>query len=169
MSKVELREATEPMLKEIASLADLIWHEHYTAIIGLNQVEYMVSHFQTVEAMRQQIEKEHFHYYGIYVDDQLSGYTAVVAHEGYLFLSKLYLKEETRGRGVGHEVFEQLKVMAGSCHDKIMLTVNRFNTKAFACYIRWGFISIRTEKTPIGSGYYMDDYVMLYDGAGREV
>ena len=164
MSKIEMREATEQLLPEIAGLADMIWHEHYTAILGLDQVEYMVSHFQTVDAMKEQIGKEHFHYYGIYVDDELSGYAAIVYHQGYLFLSKLYLKAEVRGQGVGHWVFEQLKEMAKQCHNKIMLTVNRFNTKAFACYIKWGFVSIRTEKTPIGSGYYMDDYVMLYDG-----
>ena len=165
MSEVELREADEAMLTEIAALAEMVWYEYYPSIIGMSQVEYMVSHFQSAEAMKKQILQENFHYYGIYVDHVLSGYTAVVAHEGYLFLSKLYLKAQTRGKGVGRAVFEQLKVMAKDCHDKIMLTVNRYNTKAFSCYLKWGFVSIRTEKTPIGSGYYMDDYVMLYDGS----
>ena len=36
---------TNEDLQEIAALADVIWHEHFTPIIGKEQVEYMLSRF----------------------------------------------------------------------------------------------------------------------------
>ncbi len=41
---------TNEDLQEIAALADVIWHEHFTPIIGKEQVEYMLSRFQSYPA-----------------------------------------------------------------------------------------------------------------------
>ena len=39
---------TNEDLQEIAALADVIWHEHFTPIIGKEQVEYMLSRFSLI-------------------------------------------------------------------------------------------------------------------------
>ena len=46
---------TNEDLQEIAALADVIWHEHCTPIIGKEQVEYMLSRFQSYPALQDQV------------------------------------------------------------------------------------------------------------------
>ena len=46
---------TNEDLQEIAALADVIWHEHFTPIIGKEQVEYMLSRFQSYPALQDQV------------------------------------------------------------------------------------------------------------------
>ena len=42
---------TKQQFNQIAKLADVIWREHYTPIIGIDQVEYMIKKFQSTETM----------------------------------------------------------------------------------------------------------------------
>jgi len=42
----------------IAGLASHIWIEHYTPILGPQQVAYMLEKFQSALAIREQIKKE---------------------------------------------------------------------------------------------------------------
>ena len=46
---------TENQIHEIADLAAVIWEEHFTPIIGEEQVAYMVEKFQSFPALSQQI------------------------------------------------------------------------------------------------------------------
>ena len=43
-------------IQPLAEVASEIWHEYYTPIIGLQQVEYMVEKFQSVKGITEQIE-----------------------------------------------------------------------------------------------------------------
>ena len=56
-----------------------------------------------------------------------------------------------------------LKEEAKAGTGRIQLTVNRFNADSIAVYQKWGFVTLREEKTPIGGGYFMDDYIMELD------
>jgi len=47
---------TDQDLVLIEEMAKIIWHEHYTPIIGAEQVAYMLEKFQSAAAMRSQIE-----------------------------------------------------------------------------------------------------------------
>ena len=51
MKTMELKEAEGELLEQIAQLAEQIWHEHYDALLGTDQVNYMVEHFQSLPAM----------------------------------------------------------------------------------------------------------------------
>lgn len=81
----------------------------------------------------------------------------------FLFLSKLYLAAEVRGLGLASLVLAVLKEEAKAGTGRIQLTVNRFNADSIAVYQKWGFVTLREEKTPIGGGYFMDDYIMELD------
>ena len=60
MESFELRDADAALLEQIAALAEIIWHEHYESILGVDQVNYMVEHFQSLPAMKAQIANRRF-------------------------------------------------------------------------------------------------------------
>ena len=45
--------------KTITDLATVIWQEHYTPIIGVGQVAYMLDNFQSVSAIESQIQQKY--------------------------------------------------------------------------------------------------------------
>ena len=47
---------------------------------------------------------------------------------------------------------------------RIRLTVNKHNTHAKEVYEHLGYETVESVKTDIGSGYYMDDFVMVKVG-----
>ncbi len=52
-------------IKELASLANAIWHEYWTCILSAEQIDYMVENFQSEKAIINQIENENYTYYFI--------------------------------------------------------------------------------------------------------
>lgn len=149
-------------IPQLAQVANSIWHEYFTPIIGKQQVEYMVDKFQSVKGLTEQFSNGYAYYFakekGIIV-----GYCGVQPQGEKLFLSKLYLQKENRGKGFAGIMFNYIKQLAGKQNKKsIYLTVNRYNTNTIDVYKHLGFIVTKEQKTDIGSGFYMDDYVMEY-------
>ncbi|MEE4245723.1 MAG: GNAT family N-acetyltransferase [Kangiellaceae bacterium] len=148
-------------LEAIEQLAEQIWHEHYTPIIGREQVLYMLDKFQSLPAMRQQITQDGYHYYSLLVDNQLKGYFAIQVKPQVVFLSKLYVTSELRGRGYGKRCLDYIKTLAADTgRILIELTVNKYNANSIAAYQSMGFEIIKEAVFDIGQGYVMDDYVM---------
>lgn len=146
---------------ELAAMADDIWHEYFVSILSEDQIEYMVDQFQSAPAMTKQMVNQGYEYYFIMVNQQIVGYTGIKNDGNKLFLSKLYLKKEHRGKHYATAVMDQLKeICAYRGQNAIWLTVNRFNLHTIAVYQSFGFESIRTQVTDIGEGYVMDDYIM---------
>lgn len=150
----------EENLEDLCSLAQNIWREHFTPIIGAAQVEYMLEKFQSAPAVKTQI-KEGYAYFLFYLNGTAIGYTGIHPEESSLFLSKLYLKKESRGKGYSRQAMDFLE---GLCREKglkkIWLTVNRHNPIAIRAYKAMGFSVIREQKADIGNGFVMDDYIM---------
>lgn len=146
-----------PTLAEVASE---IWYEYYTPIIGLQQVEYMVEKFQSVEVITQQIDNGYEYYFAIY-NGEIAGYFGAQPQNNNLFLSKLYIKKAFRGKGISTQIFAYIKDIALKYgKSKITLTINRYNYDTIDIYKHFGFKVEREEKADIGNGFYMDDYIM---------
>lgn len=78
-----------------------------------------------------------------------------------VFLSKLYIAKEARGKGLASKAFAFLTELASSNKKQaIWLTVNRYNSGSIAVYEKKGFVKVREQVLDIGNGYVMDDYVM---------
>ncbi|MBR6874179.1 MAG: GNAT family N-acetyltransferase [Ruminococcus sp.] len=156
---------TDAELAANAELAAVIWREHFVCIITPEQIEYMLDKFQSYEAMKRQVTQEHYEYYGFYLDGVQVGYFAVAdAGDGTLFLSKLYLRKEVRGRGYASQMFERIKAIGRERGLKsVWLTVNRRNDSTVAVYRHWGMKVIREQDADIGNGFVMDDYVFSID------
>jgi ribosomal protein S18 acetylase RimI-like enzyme len=152
----------ENLVSVVESLAYSIWREYFPPIIGSPQVEYMLEKFQSHRAISNQIEKNGFIYY--LLEDKNGkrvGYFAVVPHPEELFLSKLYITVENRGKGYARCVLEFIETFAkGKGLSKITLTVNKNNTDSINAYKKLGFVITDSRVTDIGDGFVMDDYKM---------
>ena len=158
---------TEAESAVISALAGEIWREHYTPIIGVQQVEYMLAKFQSPEQIYADIKESGYVYFTAKCEkhneqDEPLGYCAVQPKGGHLFLSKIYVKTGQRGRGIARSFMSEAYALCRWEYglDKIRLTVNKNNEKAIAVYQKWGFETVDSVKTDIGEGFFMDDYVM---------
>lgn len=80
-----------------------------------------------------------------------------------LKLSKLYLKAERQGQGIGQRILEFIREYARDhSFKKIVLNVNKNNSKAIRAYSRSGFVTAASVQNDIGQGFVMDDYIMEY-------
>lgn len=150
-------------LSEIASLASVIWEEHFTPIIGADQVAYMVEKFQSFPALKEQTQNG-YEYFQIRLGDILAGYIGIHAEKDALFLSKLYLSKSFRGNHIATRAFEFLKELCRQRSlKKIWLTCNRNNSHTLDVYHHLGLVTTRTEKADIGNGFFMDDYILEYE------
>ena len=147
-------------IKTIEELADEIWYEHYTPIIGTNQVEYMLEKFQSVKAMTEQIRNGYL-YFLCENDHKTIGYMSVNISDRSLFLSKFYVAAAERGKGYGRKMISYLETLAREKSlNKILLTVNKHNTGSIHMYKKVGFLLCGTAVKDIGDGFLMDDYQM---------
>ena len=144
----------------IATLADTIWREHYTPIIGKGQVDYMMERFQSPEAIANQIANGQT--YEILVhQEQAIGYIAYEPRGKDLFLSKYYVQKSERGKGFGKLAMLHIINCAKSLNCKqITLTVNKDNTHSIAAYKKMGFQITGPIVQDIGNGFVMDDFKM---------
>lgn len=158
---IQFQEAyNKQQLDLIENLADVIWHEHYTPIIGKDQVLYMLDKFQSTDTMLEQI-KSGYRYYSIEQNNVVVGYLSYEKRDRTLFLSKIYLLKELRGKGIGRQAINFVMQVAKKLNcNKVGLTVNRFNVDSIKAYKKAGFIIAGELVQDIGNGYVMDDYLM---------
>ena len=157
-----LKVNNDQQIQEVAELAEMIWHEHFTPIIGTSQVEYMVDKFQSVPALKTQL-KDGYEYYQLFDRGEFCGYCGIHPDKGRLFLSKLYIRKECRGRHLATKAFHFLKDLCSKRGlSAIWLTCNKHNDDSLAVYSHLGFKTIDTQVADIGNGFVMDDYIMEY-------
>ena len=150
----------EADLRLVEKLAEDIWTEHYTPIIGSDQVSYMLKNFQSVTAMREQI-KDGMVYYLIFNSSEAIGYLAIKKNVDEIFLSKIYILADKRGQGFGKEAMTFVESMTRDLNFNVLsLTVNKNNNIALRAYEKLGFVNHGPLETDIGEGYIMDDFLM---------
>ncbi|AIQ47145.1 GNAT family acetyltransferase [Paenibacillus sp. FSL R7-0273] len=161
MSLMFTRVETVEETAEVARLAAEIWREYYVSIITMEQIDYMIGRFQSVQAITEQIHQQGYGYYLVHNRDSAVGYFSARQEEGKLFLSKFYIGKEYRGRGYASQAMGFLEQL---CQDHslshIWLTVNRHNSSSIAVYEKKGFRTVREQVSDIGNGFVMDDFVM---------
>ena len=146
--------------ERLARLAEAIWREHYTPILGPEQVAYMVANYQSYEAIGERISQGERYWLMLEVDKPV-GYCAFSLEEDALFLSKLYVAAPYRGRGLAAQALRELERVAREAGLKrIYLHVNRGNGASIAAYRALGFAVEREIDTDIGQGFAMNDYIM---------
>ena len=171
---------TDADIRAIADLASVIWHEHFTPIIGIEQVEYMLKKFQSYEAISDAVKNGGYTYYMAEVGSaegigstegigsaegngsKLAGYLGAHPDADNVFLSKIYVERSHRRRGIASAMLDMVKSDFAD-KDYMWLTVNRNNDIAVSTYNALGFDLWREQVSDIGNGFVMDDYVFRYD------
>lgn len=179
-------EPIEPVhdLDALADLAHEIWFEYWPQFIGEEQTAYMVKQFQSQEALARDIAEHNYEYF--FVKDEANktvGYVGVAperfegneadpkaaAHgkaitplyPNRLFISKIYLLKEERGK---HYASQILKLLVEHAQEQglggMYLTVNKGNELGIRAYKGNGFKTIESVEADIGNGFVMDDYIM---------
>jgi len=150
----------------ISKLAEEIWTEHYSGIIGERQVNYMLAKFQSKEAIDKQISADGYRYFVAYApspgESESVAYAAfVLCPNNELFLSKLYVKKEFRGFGFAGKLIDHaVNVYDLTGKFSIYLTVNKNNIVSVAAYQKLGFEITDSILADIGDSFVMDDYKM---------
>lgn len=165
MNVTYARAATADDCAAIAALGAIVWREHYTPLIGAEQVEYMLDRFQSASSIATQVADGYI-YVAMHVDGNPAGYCGVHREDGdRLFLSKLYIHKDYRGKGLARNLFAHAAALAGAGPETLVyLTVNKDNAGSVAAYTHMGFTVAREQVADIGGGYVMDDYIMERKG-----
>lgn len=148
-------------LQRVRSLAERIWPQTYQSILSEAQIHYMMELMYAAEALDRQLREGH-RFYLLSWQDRDAGFASLssLEEEGLWKLHKIYLDPSLQGRGLGRrfleELIERVRDQGGR---KLELNVNR-NNPALSFYRRLGFEVVREADVPIGSGFYMNDYVM---------
>lgn len=151
-------------ISQVANLAKEIWNQHYLPIIGNEQVSYMLDKFQSEAAIKQQIN-EGYKYFIILNNQTEVGYCCVKDKAEKLFLSKLYVLNSYRGKGIGKQAVNFIQ--SSFNNSVIQLTVNKRNSNSITFYKKVGFEIVDDVVTDIGNGFVMDDYVMEMHNFGN--
>ena len=154
---------------EVEDLAREIWCEHYANLLSATQIEYMLGKFQSQDAIAAQIENEGYSYYLMREDEITVGYLGFCRKDGGeerceaggLFLSKLYVRKEHRGKGFARAAVHFLmRLCLEEGRNYLWLTVNRENAGSIRCYEKLGFRLWYEQKADIGKGFFMDDLIL---------
>jgi len=158
---VEVRELPKSALLLVRELALRIFPFTYMDIVDTEQINYMMELFYTPEALLAQHASGQV-FLVIYFEGNAAGYASYTRlnDEGDFKLNKIYLDIEIQGKGLGRILLnETINRIIASGGRSLQLNVNR-NNKAVGFYKSMGFSIMKEELLDIGTGFFMDDYVM---------
>lgn len=161
MDNFQLIKASSPgQFKIISEIAQEIWREHFINIIGKSQVEYMLTRFQSVPAITKAV-LDGYQYYILNDGSIHAGYFAIQARDDGMFLSKIYIKQQHRGKKMATHALKFIEKRARELGlTRIYLTCNVRNYSAIVAYEKMGFKKTKHEITDIGENFKTDDWVM---------
>ena len=154
---------TRADIATVCILAEKIWNDHYVSIIGQEQIDYMLSKFQSEEAITEQLSED-LKYFIVIKQNQAVGYFAITTHKksSTVHISKLYISPKYQNCGIGSAIISFIELSDTNTHDlELWLTVNRENKQAIRFYQKEGFQKTGCIVQDIGKGFLMDDYKML--------
>ncbi|AIZ56340.1 acetyltransferase (GNAT) family protein [Candidatus Methanoplasma termitum] len=148
--------------KELADMAADIWMDYYTGFLDSEMIEYIVKMVQSESAIKQQIEDGYLYSYIMDGNDK-AGYFCVVPEDKSLFMSKLYLSKDFRGKGLGSKAIDDILGLGKMMKkEKVYLRANKDNKPSIEFYKRKGFVITEDIIEDIGNGFFLDDYKMEY-------
>ena len=159
---VRLDPLSEHDFETIAKLADTIWRAHYSLMISMAQIDYMLDGRYVPERMRQYLDSDQRWMWVLRVDGEPAGYCSCsLSDDDGMKLEQLYLLSTHKGKGLGGVMLRHVESQARAlARPRLYLTVNKGNTDSIAIYRKSGFVVREEAVFDIGNGYVMDDYVM---------
>ncbi len=158
---VEVQIVSEEDLWQVRELAFLIFPVTYKGIVDPRQIDYMMDLIYSPEALVEQLDSGQI-FLTVSSEGNPIGFASYTRlnPEGDFKLNKIYLDNRLQGKGLGKWLLNDIisRVKAEGARS-LLLNVNRHNN-ARGFYMKMGFSILKEELIDIGSGYYMDDYIM---------
>lgn len=158
--EIQIKEAGYPDLPLIKEMAYDIWPQYYSAIISLEQINYMLERLYSLESLAE-AKRNGERFFIIWYGNTPVGYFSVmpIQEEPSFKLPKLYLYPSYRGKGLGAQMLTFAEAEAAKFGAKTLkLNVNRYNP-AFEFYKKQGYHIADVVDIPFGR-YFLNDYVM---------
>lgn len=155
-----IRIATTADIPLIRELTFQVWPQTYLPIQTPEQVNYMLEMMYSVPSLEKQME-DGCRFIIAYDDKEPVGFASYQDLGNNVYkLHKLYVLTSQQGKGTGRfiidYIYNEIKPKGAKA---LQLQVNRFN-KAKDFYNKLGFIVTGEQKSDIGNGFFMDDYIM---------
>jgi GNAT superfamily N-acetyltransferase len=161
MSVAQLRKIVSDEASLIQSLAHRTWPATFKKILSPEQISYMLNWMYDVELLQKQISEGH--QFWLIEKEVPIGFMGIELHHPNttsLKIHKLYVLPEAQGNGLGRMLVQKaIDEARMNSIQSLLLNVNRFNASV-DFYTHLGFEIIKEENIDIGSGYWMEDYVM---------
>lgn len=143
----------------VPQLATEIWNDCYKDIISQEQIDYMLNMMYNQEKINENLNNGE-HWKILKADNVPVGYIHFKEEDEKLFLSKIYLLQDEKYKGLGQALLnEVIKFALDNKFKSIYLTVNKNNSKAIRFYEKNIFTNVKSETFDIGNGYVMDDFI----------
>lgn len=146
----------------LVSIAHDIWSEHFNTMFDVEDLPKLIEGAQSKLAILSQIQ-DGYRYFFIDEEDIKIGYFAfkIDKQKNELFLSKIYIYSDQRGKGIGKKVLNHIeKVSKDAGIVKLVLTVHHKNTDSIGTYERWGFSNLGLIKRVFDNGLIVEDIKM---------
>ena len=128
-----------------------LWHETYGGFLSKEHIDRLLDCYFSPIALKR-YKSLGYEYYKL---DNV-GVLVFVDRGDYVYMDKLYLLPQARGKGYPAFAFEQ---MAKRGKD-IMLSANRQNARALKCYQKNGFVIVEEKEIDFGNGMINYDYIL---------
>lgn len=154
--------SNDNVIRDTSSLATHIAREHFDPLVGSEQNDYMIDHFLSPYAIREQIEGGHEYYIVLSPEEKRPiGIVAVRPRNDHtLLISRFYLLKEERGKGYARSMMQLVRQRAqktGCPLARVYLIRN--NYQAILAFEHLGFTRVGERMDEIGSAYVVDNLV----------
>ena len=159
---IDIRPGQKSDLPTIHDLAHKIWPSAYCGILGPEQLNYMLERMYSPSSLEHQFTVLKHHFIIAAENEIPLGFASYSPgqEDTFFHLNKIYVLPDQQGKNIGKQligyVISEIKKTGAT---SLQLNVNR-NNKALHFYQKLGFKIIRQEDNDIGSGYFMNDYVL---------
>lgn len=165
---IKIEKLLDTDFQDLRKMGREIWVAHYSQIISMTQIEYMLNIMYGEGVIENEIYNLGIFYEKVIKDEQMVGYLSYGAEIDNdidcLKLHKCYLLPLLHGYGYGQIMLSYVLQKAQEMNYKTMiLNVNKNNKKGIKAYTKFGFKILRSEVKDIGNGFVMDDYIMVYE------
>jgi ribosomal protein S18 acetylase RimI-like enzyme len=158
---INIRKASLDDIASINSIASVVWPATYSNMMSKEQLNYMFDMMYSPDSIQTQMMKKKHNYFILFDNDIPTGYISIhIVENSILYLEKIYVLPSAQGKGFGAMLIDKAREFAVTYSLKsIRLNVNRDNNSRHF-YEHLGFNIISQRDLPIGSGFYMNDYIM---------
>jgi len=146
----------------VSRLARVIWLRQYQGLLSNEQIHYMLGQRYCPILIHTQLDDENIWWKKLVLVDKIIGFSCCMRTDHHeLKIDKLYIRHDHHRKGYGRMfVDDAVKIMRGMCCHRLILTVNKQNYTAIHAYQRYGFEICGDSIVDIGSGFFMNDYLM---------